>query len=265
MPKAGYSLKWGLVTGCICSQSLAAVAAAGGAATPENFANLSLEELSDVRVVSVSKREERLGDAPASIFVISADDIRRSGARSLAEALRMAPNLHVAQTPAGNYTITARGFAGNSANKQLVMIDGRSVYTPLLSGVSWDVQQVPMDAIERIEVVSGPGGTLWGTNAVNGVINVITKPAASTLGAMADLRWGRSSPALPSAMAQQWRTARGGLMAWTTPCRMAKRWPARHWATPGTMHRRDSVPIGCAAATRSQCRAMPTASAPGRS
>ncbi|WP_426171904.1 TonB-dependent receptor plug domain-containing protein [Pseudoduganella sp. R-34] len=192
MPKTGDSLKWVLVTGCICSQSLTAVAAAGGAAAPENFANLSLEELSDVRVVSVSKREERLGDAPASAFVITADDIRRSGARSLAEALRMAPNLHVAQTPAGNYTITARGFAGNSANKQLVMIDGRSVYTPLLSGVSWDVQQVPVDAIERIEVVSGPGGTLWGTNAVNGVINVITKHASSTLGAMADLRWGQA-------------------------------------------------------------------------
>jgi len=192
MTKTGCSLKWGLVTGCICSQSLTAFAAAGGAAAPENFANLSLEELSDVRVVSVSKREERLGDAPASVFVITADDIRRSGARSLAEALRMAPNLHVAQTPAGNYTITARGFAGNSANKQLVMIDGRSVYTPLLSGVSWDVQQVPVDAIERIEVVSGPGGTLWGTNAVNGVINVITKPASSTLGGMADLRWGQA-------------------------------------------------------------------------
>ncbi len=191
MPKAGDSLKWGLLAGCICGQSLTATAATGGAALPENFANLSLEELSDVRVVSVSKREERLGDAPASIFVISADDIRRSGARSLAEALRLAPNLHVARMPAGNYTITARGFAGNSANKQLVMIDGRSVYTPLLSGVSWDVHQLPMDAIERIEVVSGPGGTLWGTNAVNGVINVITKPAASTLGGMADLRWGQ--------------------------------------------------------------------------
>jgi len=191
MTKTGCSLMWGLVTGCICSQSLTAVAAAGGAAAPENFANLSLEELSDVRVVSVSKREERLGDAPASVFVITSEDIRRSGARSLPEALRLAPNLHVAQTAAGNYTITARGFAGNSANKQLVMIDGRSVYTPLFSGVFWDVQQLPMDSIERIEVVSGPGGTLWGTNAVNGVINVITKPAASTLGAQADLRWGQ--------------------------------------------------------------------------
>jgi iron complex outermembrane receptor protein len=157
----------------------------------DNFANMSLEELSDVRVVSVSKREERLGDAPAAVFVISSDDIRRSGARNLAEALRLAPNLHVSATPSGNYTITARGFAGNSANKQLVMIDGRSVYTPLFSGVFWDVQQLPMESIERIEVVSGPGGTLWGTNAVNGVINVITKSATSTLGGLADLRWGQ--------------------------------------------------------------------------
>lgn len=182
MRKAGYALCWGLVIG---SEAVAGVGA------PENFANMSLEELSDVRVISVSKREERLGDAPASIFVISAEDIRRSGARSLPEALRLAPNLHVAQAPAAGYTITARGFSGNSANKQLVMIDGRSVYAPLFSGVFWDVQQLPMESIERIEVVSGPGGTLWGTNAVNGVINVITKAAAATQGALADLRWGQ--------------------------------------------------------------------------
>ena len=191
MPKAGCSLKWGLLAGSICCQFCSAAVPGDGTPVPENFANLSLEELSDVRVVSVSKREERLGDAPASVFVITADDIRRTGARSLPEALRLAPNLHVAQAPSGGYTITARGFAGNSANKQLVMIDGRSVYTPLFSGVFWDVQQLPMESIERIEVVSGPGGTLWGTNAVNGVINVMTKSAASTTGAMVDLRWGQ--------------------------------------------------------------------------
>jgi iron complex outermembrane receptor protein len=191
MRKAGRWLKWGLLAGCICCQTCSAAAAGDGTPVPENFANLSLEELSDVRVVSVSKREERLGDAPASVFVITSDDIRRSGARSLPEALRLAPNLHVAQAPSGGYTITARGFAGNSANKQLVMIDGRSVYTPLFSGVFWDVQQLPMESIERIEVISGPGGTLWGTNAVNGVINVITKSAAATLGGTVDLRWGQ--------------------------------------------------------------------------
>ena len=104
MRKAGVSLMWGLVVGCAGSGITAARAAVAEAASPENFANLSLEELSDVRVVSVSKREERLGDAPASVFVISADDIRRSGARSLPEALRLAPTLHVAATPAGNVT-----------------------------------------------------------------------------------------------------------------------------------------------------------------
>lgn len=165
--------------------------AAEGASTPDNFANMSLEELSDVRVVSVSRREERLGDAPASIFVITAEDLRRAGARSLPEALRLAPNLHVAAAPAGAYAITARGFAGNGSNKQLVMIDGRSIYSPLFSGVFWDAQYLPMDSIERIEVVSGPGGTLWGTNAMNGVINIITKPAAAMAGSTFDASWGR--------------------------------------------------------------------------
>lgn len=168
-----------------------AAIASAGAAVPDNFANMSLEELSDVRVVSVSKREERLGDAPASIFVITAEDMRRSGARSLPEALRLAPNLHVAAAPGGTYAITARGFSGNGTNKQLVMIDGRSIYSPLFSGVFWDAQYLPMDSIERIEVVSGPGGTLWGTNAMNGVINIITKPAAAMAGSTLDATWGQ--------------------------------------------------------------------------
>ncbi|XLZ71761.1 TonB-dependent receptor [Massilia sp. SR12] len=168
-----------------------AALASEGAAVPDNFANMSLEELSDVRVVSVSKREERLGDAPASIFVITAEDLRRAGARSLPEALRLAPNLHVAAAPGGTYAITARGFSGNGTNKQLVMIDGRSIYSPLFSGVFWDAQYLPMESIERIEVVSGPGGTLWGTNAMNGVINIITKPAAAMAGSALEATWGR--------------------------------------------------------------------------
>lgn len=182
---------------------IAALAAAGHSLpvladgmAADDLAAMSLEQLSDVRVVSVSKREERLGDAPASVFVISADDIRRSGARSIPEALRLAPTVHVAQQPGGSYTTTSRGFAGNGANKQLVMIDGRSIYSPLFSGVFWDAQYVPMENIERIEVVSGPGGTLWGTNAVNGVINVITKAAAATQGTMVDARWGQHQSGL---------------------------------------------------------------------
>src|SRR6266853_6424301 len=151
-----------------------------------SLADLSLEELSNVEITSVSKRAERLSDAAASVFVITADDIRRSGVRRLSDALRLAPTLQVAQVNASGYAISARGFngAGAGSNKLLVLIDGRSVYTPLYAGVFWDAQDVMLEDVERIEVVSGPGGTLWGVNAVNGVINVITRSAASTQGGL---------------------------------------------------------------------------------
>ena len=144
--------------------------------------DLSLEELSNIEITSASKRGERLSDAPTSVFVITADDIRRSGATSLPEALRLAPNLQVARTSANDWAISARGFNSSSANKLLVLIDGRSVYSPLFSGVFWDVQDVMLQDIERIEVISGPGGTLWGVNAVNGVVNVTTRSARETQG-----------------------------------------------------------------------------------
>jgi iron complex outermembrane receptor protein len=153
----------------------------------QNFADMSIEELANVEITSVSKKRESLADAPASIYVITNDDIRRSGATSLPEALRLAPNLQVAQPNAGAYGITARGQSGNSngaPNKLLVLIDGRSVYTPLYSGVFWDVQDVMLEDVERIEVISGPGGTLWGSNAVNGVINVITRSSHDTQGVL---------------------------------------------------------------------------------
>lgn len=157
------------------------------------LADMSFEELANIQVTSVSKKAERLADAPASVFVITAEDIRRSGAATLPEALRLAPNLQVAQTSASGYAISARGFNGsnNSApNKLLVMIDGRSVYTPLFSGVFWDAQDVMLEDVERIEVISGPGGTLWGVNAVNGVINVITRSASETQGALVSVAGG---------------------------------------------------------------------------
>lgn len=153
--------------------------------TPATFVNLSLEELGDLRVTSVSKKEQRLADAAAAIYVITDDDIRRSGARTLPEALRLAPNLQVAQATANTYAITARGFNSTSANKLLVLIDGRAVYTPLYSGVFWDAQDVVLEDVDRIEVISGPGGSLWGANAVNGVINVITKRADASIGDLA--------------------------------------------------------------------------------
>ena len=151
---------------------------------------LSLEELSNLTITSVSKRAERLSDAPSSVFVITGDDIRRSGATSLPEALRLAPNLQVARAHANGWAISARGFNSASADKLLVLIDGRSVYSPLFSGVFWDVQDLMLEDVERIEVISGPGGTLWGVNAVNGVINVITRSAAETSGSLVSVGGG---------------------------------------------------------------------------
>ncbi|HEX2829642.1 MAG TPA: TonB-dependent receptor [Burkholderiales bacterium] len=148
------------------------------------LSDLSLEELSNVVITSVSRHDERLSDAAASVYVITGEDVRRSGARTLPEALRLAPNLQVARTGAGTYAISARGFNNALGNKLLVLIDGRTVYTPLFSGVFWDQQDVMLEDVERIEVISGPGATLWGANAVNGVINVITRSAQTTTGTL---------------------------------------------------------------------------------
>lgn len=147
-----------------------------------NIKDLSIEELMNIEVTSVSKRPERLADAAAAIQVITQEDIRRSGVTSLPEALRLAPNLQVAQYNSYAWIISARGFNNVFSNKLLVLIDGRTVYSPLFAGVYWDVQSVLLEDIDRIEVVSGPGGTLWGANAVNGVINIITKKAKDTQG-----------------------------------------------------------------------------------
>ena len=171
----------------VCIATIAALAAfAVNAQTgkPSELADLSLEELADLEITSVSRRAERLSDAPASVFVITADDIRRSGATSLPEALRLAPNLEVARVDSRQYAISARGFNNTIANKLLVLIDGRTVYTPLFSGVFWDAQDTLLEDVDRIEVMSGPGATLWGANAVNGVINVITRGAAETQGTL---------------------------------------------------------------------------------
>jgi iron complex outermembrane receptor protein len=156
-----------------------------------NLADLSLEQLSNIEVTSVSRRAESLSDAAASIYVISAEDIRRSGAKTLPEALRLAPNLQVARADTNQYAITARGFNSVLANKMLVMIDGRIVYSPLFSGVFWEAQDVMLEDVLRIEVISGPGATQFGSNAVNGVINVLTRPANETQGALATASIGK--------------------------------------------------------------------------
>src|SRR5437867_3231202 len=143
---------------------------------------MSLDELTNYPVTSVSKKQEKLSRAASAIQVITSEEIRRSGATSIPEALRLASNLQVAQVDSRQWAITARGFNSTTANKLLVLMDGRSIYTPLFSGVFWDVQDTLLDDVDRIEVISGPGGTLWGANAVNGVINIITKSAKDTQG-----------------------------------------------------------------------------------
>jgi len=144
--------------------------------------DLSIEDLLKLEITSASKKARRITTTPAAVFVITQDDIRRSGARSIPEALRMAPGVQVAQIDANKWAVSARGLNGRFANKLLVLRDGRALYTPSFSGVFWDVQDTIMEDIDRIEVIRGPGGTLWGTNAVNGVINIITRPVADSQG-----------------------------------------------------------------------------------
>src|SRR5205823_1578173 len=150
----------------------------------DSLKKLSIEQLMSVEVTSVSKRPERLSQTASAIQVITQDDIRRSGAASLAEALRLASNLQVAQIDSRQWAISARGFNSTTSNKMLVLIDGRTVYTPLFAGVFWDVQDTLLEDIDRIEVISGPGATQWGANAVNGVINVITKHSKGSQGTL---------------------------------------------------------------------------------
>lgn len=159
-------------------------------ASLDTLKKMNVEELMNVTVISISKHPEKLKSTAASVQIITNEDIRRSGAESLPEVLRLATNLQVAQANASQWAISARGFDNVLANKLLVMIDGRSVYTPLYAGVYWDAQATLLEDVDRIEVVSGPGGTLWGANAVNGVINVITKSAADTQGWFAEAGGG---------------------------------------------------------------------------
>jgi len=166
-----------------------------GAQTIDELLEMSIEDLAEMSVSSVSKTDQPLGDAPAAIYVIRRQDILRAGAATLPEMLRLAPNLQVYQQNPAEWAVTARGLNGNLEaqsfpNKLLVLIDGRPVYTPLFSGVYWDLPDVLPDDIDRIEVISGPGATLWGANAVNGVINVITRPSSEASGVYADLRGG---------------------------------------------------------------------------
>ena len=169
----------------LAPRALAAQAPAEVPETVEALRDLSIEELSRIEVRSASKQAEPIGRAPTSIFVVTAGDIARSAATSLPEALRLAPNLQVQQLDARQFAITSRGFNGaESSNKLLVLIDGRSVYTTLHSGVFWELHSPLLEDIAQIEVISGPGGTLYGPNAVNGVVSVATRDARETPGGL---------------------------------------------------------------------------------
>ena len=166
---------------------------------PADLTGRSMEDLMNIEVTSVSKKGEKLSRAAAAIFVITQEDIRRSGATTIPDLLRMAPGLDVAQINGSTWAVSSRGFNDQSSNKLLVLIDGRTVYSPLFNGVFWDVQEVPLEDIERIEVIRGPGAAVWGANAVNGVVNIISKKASDTQGLLVTLAGGTHDAAFGTA------------------------------------------------------------------
>ncbi len=193
------SMRQGLVAALMSLALGGGGTAFGDDTAPDDLTQMSLADLAKVDVTSVSKTSEPLQRAPAAIYVISHEDIERSGVTSIPEALRLAPNLLVTQTSSSAYVISARGFGGNPnaqnfSNKLLILIDGRSVYTPLFSGIYVNTLDVMLEDVDRIEVISGVGATLWGANAMNGVINIITRAAYLTQGSThyynLDLRLG---------------------------------------------------------------------------
>jgi iron complex outermembrane receptor protein len=177
----------------------AAVAAAADKPPARDLSNLSVDDLMNVEVTSVARRGQKLSDTPAAVFVITQDDIQRSGATSIPDVLRMVPGLDVAEINGGIWAVSARGFNSRGSNKLLVLIDGRTVYSPVFSGVFWDVEDTALEDIDRIEVIRGPGGTLWGANAVNGIINIITRHSLETQGALVSVAQGSNEHALTTA------------------------------------------------------------------
>jgi iron complex outermembrane recepter protein len=174
---------------CLVACALAIPAGAQPNAASTAF-DLSIEDLGQIRVTTASRRAEALDVTPAAAYVITSEEIRRSGVTTIQDALRLAPGVEVARNGSHSWTISIRGFSNNLSNKLLVLIDGRSVYSPLYAGVFWDVQDVLLADVERIEVVAGPGGAVWGANAVNGVINIITKNVQDRQGLLAEIGGG---------------------------------------------------------------------------
>ena len=211
---------------CLGTTGLATAQRVG---TPtDDLTNLSVDELFRIQVTSVDRKAQQLSKAPAAIFVLTAEDIRRSGATSIPEALRWVPGLTVLRIDGRAWTISARGLASLYADKMLVMIDGRSLYTPTFAGVIWDAIDVPLEDIEQIEVVRGPGVVMWGPNAVNGVINILTKRAQATKGVEISAAGGNE---LRGSILGRWGAAPSEHLAYRIWAKLDDRGPA--FSSPG--------------------------------
>lgn len=174
---------------------LATTLFAGAADNLPDFSSLSLQELSEIKVTSVSKKEQKLSQVAAAAYVISQEEIHRSGLTNVADLLRIVPGISVARIDGSKWAVTARGFNGRYAANLLVLIDGRSVYSPIFGGVYWDMSMPLLDDIDRIEVIRGPGASIWGANAVNGVINIITRSAGEVRGTSVEAGGGSNERA----------------------------------------------------------------------
>ena len=219
-------------------------ASAQSSSAPD-LASASLEELLNVRITSAGRREQRATDAAAAVFVLTSEDIRRSGMTTVPELLRLVPGVQVARINANKWAVSVRGFSGLYSNKLLVLVDGRSVYDRLFSGVLWDASDPVLDDIERIEVIRGPGAVNWGSNAVNGIINIVTKTAAETAGALVRAGAGTFEPGDVTARygstvgSAAYRISRERRSRGTPSCPTA-----RPPATPSAGRRSASAPTG---------------------
>jgi iron complex outermembrane receptor protein len=184
---------------CIWLLCAAACPAVARAQPPQDLKRLTIEELMRIDVTTVGRRPEPIGTTAAAASVITSDDIRRAGVTTIADALEMADGVHLARFNSGTWSISARGFNQNTPNKMLVMVDGRTVYSPLFAGVFWNTLDYVLEDIDRIEVIRGPGATLWGANAVNGIINIITRHARDTQGALVSIASGDEDPLIVEA------------------------------------------------------------------
>lgn len=209
------------VVGCVAGL-LAAVPAVGWAQTTRDLRTLSLEDLMAIEVTTVTRLPQSRLSAPASVFVITQEDIRRSGATNVPELLRLAPGVHVSQIDGNKWAVGIRGFADRLARAMLVLVDGRAVYSPLFAGTYWEVQDLVLEDIDRIEVVRGPGGALWGANAVSGIVNIIRKRALASRGTAATAGTGSEDPAV---IALRHGGARGESMQYRVSGKFAMRAP----------------------------------------